>query len=348
MSKIQLQVSSPYDAPLHLTSAISVASRVWARNDIGTATIFVPRSDPKFSTIIEWGNLLRLNQLGLPSWVGVAVTREWSPQGVTLGCKSAEWLLGKKLSGQGKVYGAGSPVTVGHVANDLFTSAALYNNRIRNLKPGVFDASVHVFRKYDYADLLEAYRKLADDTGTEFWVDAGLRVHFRNTRGRNLVAGNSLVVLREGKHLVDVALSESAEEVITAAMALGNGSEIVARPKKSAQTSNPDFFRAEVLNVSGAASPEALEAPLYEHLAMRTQPKMTIDATIVNTNGPGQPFNPAFWVSDTLRVVLRHPLYSALTVRITAIEAVTSGKLRGVFEVIPPTYSAGYLPWSPV
>ena len=204
--RVQLAYSSPYDLLYKVTKDISVSTMTWVRNGVGTATIAVPISHPDFRRLVAWGNIFRLNSEELRPWVGQMVSRELSGGVMHLNCKSAEWMLQGKLTGQGKLYGATGGEAAGGVAASLFYNAAIANNDIRVLQPGIFSASQRVFREYNYEDLFKAWEALAADCGADFWVDERLQAHFSDQRGRNYA---DQLVLREGRQLSDVKVVES-------------------------------------------------------------------------------------------------------------------------------------------
>src|SRR5262249_35645902 len=152
---------------------------------------------------------------GVPPWVGLITERSASDGAVQVQLKSAEWLMQKKLTGSGLTFGAQGGDTSATIAYGLFQSAYLHNCRLPNLRPGAFTATRQHFKQYDYVDLYEEIRKLADEDGAAFWIDENLLLHFTNTRGTNKT---TTIKLREGKHLVNVRTSESAEDVLTAAV----------------------------------------------------------------------------------------------------------------------------------
>lgn len=328
MGRVQLQVNSKFNGLVTVTKDVAVTSRTWVRNDTGTATIVVPTSHPRLYDIIQWGNILRLREYGVPTWIGQAVSREWGYGTITLQCKSAEWMLQKKLTGQGRVYGAGGAVPAGQVAADLFYNAAVQNNDIRVLHGGAFTLSRRVFKEYNYADLYESFRKLAEETGGDFWVDENLVVHFCDNRGTDK---RGSTVLREGRHLSEVRIVESADDVLTAAIGLGEGDKVVDRAKLLLKLPDQPFFRAEVVDVNGATSPEMLNDPVRTELSTRGMPRIAVDANIQRINGTYGDF----WVGDLITLVVKHPIYRQLGVKVIGLELGDNETMRGIFEVIP-------------
>ncbi len=337
--RVQLAYSSPYDLLYKVTNSVAVGSMTWVRNGVGTATIDVPTSHPDFARLVAWGNVIRLNTSELRPWVGQVVRREWSGSVMRLGCKSAEWMLQGKLTGQGKLYGATGGETAGGVAASLFYNAAIVNNDIRVLQPGVFTAAQRVFREYNYEDLYKAWAALAADSGADFWVDERLQAHFTDQRGHNYT---DQVVLREGRQLSDVSVAESAEDILTAAVGIGDEISGAVRPTFRLRYSGSPFFRAQTISVSGARDDSALEWPVRSALTARGEPRLTVDATILKINGSyGN-----FWIGDSLTLVVKHPLVNKINVRVVGLEKGTDDTLRGVFEVIPAVSQTTLVPWT--
>lgn len=337
--RVQLSYSSPYDHLYKVTKDIAVTSMTWVRNGVGTATIDVPTSHPDLQRLVEWGNIFRLNSLDVRPWVGQMVSREWSNGVMHLGCKSAEWMLQGKLTGQGKLYGASGGEAAGGVAASLFYNAAIANNDIRVLQPGVFTASQRVFREYNYEDLFKSWEKLAADCGADFWVDEYLRAHFTDQRGRNLA---DTLVLREGRHLSDVRVVESAEEILTAAVGIGDEISGSIRPTFRLRYTNSPFFRAQTISVSGAKDESALEWPVRSALTEKGEPRLAVDANILKINGSYGDF----WIGDIITLVVKHPLLQKINVRVIGLEKGTGDVLRGIFEVIPAVSQTTLVPWT--
>lgn len=339
MPKVQVQVSSPRNEPLLVTKKCSVESSTWAKNDVGTTRIIVPTGSSEAEIIAGAGNIIRVVRKGLPIWAGVVTTEEWVDGRYTLGLKSAEWLAKGKLTGQGRVYGANGGAAAGSVAADLFQNAAHQNNDLRVLQAGTFDASTLIFRTYDYADLFEALKKLAEDQGADFWVDDKLRVHFRNQRGRDK---RDTVTLREGYNLTDVRIVQDYEEVVTAVIGLGEGNSIPAKSKRLLKQPNASFFRARVLNVSGAATPSMIEGPAREALRAGSQPRIAVEGNVAMINGAYADC----WIGDLVRVITRHPKHRSLSAQVVGVEIGTENKLRLVLEVIPSNTIGSPLDWT--
>lgn len=338
METIQIAVASPSDEMLLVTRDIAVTQRTWVRNDAGTATIVVATNHPKLTTICGEGNILRIRQYGIPTWVGQVVTRDWTDGQMTLGLRSAEYLLKGKRTGQGRVYGAKDATTVGAVAADLFQNAAVVNNPVRNLQPGSFQCATATFRQYTYADLFEALKGLAEDYGADFWVDDRLRAHFMQQRGADL---RNDVVLREGRHLSGVRVTEDFAEIATAVIALGEGSDVVEKPKLLNRLPSTRFFRADVLDVQKATTVDGLVEPVNQFFASRGQPRVVVDATVGKITGSYG----GFWVGDTVRLVTRHPFLRTLVARVNGIELGQAETLRAVFEVVPTTTLSSAVRW---
>ena len=339
MGRIQLSYRSPYNDIYGVTKSVAITSRVWVRNGIGTAAVYVPESHEDLRRLIQWGNIIVLTEDGVPPWIGQMVSREYDGHGFSLGLKSAEWMLQGKLTGQGRVYGAVASTSAGSVAADLFYNAAIANNDLRVLHPGIFSASASVFREYNYTDLLDAWQKLATDVGADFWVDGNLQAHFVDNRGTDK---RGSVVLREGRHLAEVKVVESAEDVVTAVIGLGDGGTVAEKPKLLLKHPNPVFFRAKTLEISGAATPDALNETVRQALVAGAAPSIAVDAAVLLRDGS---FG-GFWMGDIIQLVVRHPLYTIIDVKVIGIELSAQSVMRAIFQVIPKVVATDIQPWT--
>lgn len=339
MSNVQLQVFSKNDTLEFVTKTVAVTSRTWVRNEVGTATLVVPPSHPKLAALAEYGKIIRLVEKGFPTWVGQVVTREWDGNSglVSLNCKSAEWILQKKLTGQGRVYAGNSDTSAGAVARSVFENAARENSDLRQLKAGTFNAPRTAHREFNYADLFESLQKMAEDYGVDFWVDDQLRVHFTQ-RG---VDRRATVVLREERHLTNIRIGDSAEEMITAVVGLGEGSSIPEKPKLLRKLSGTPFFRAEIFDVNGVGSEDGLAEPVEETLLTRGQPRLMVDATVEKINGSYG----AFWVGDIVTLVTRNPFYRTVVAQVVGIERGEADSMRAVFGALPLNTYTRVVPW---
>lgn len=339
MGRIQLGYSTPYDQLIDVTKDVQVSSRVWVRNGVGTAQVYVPYSYRDWKNIITYGNILRMREYGVPTWTGVVVSREWTGNGFNIGCKSAEWLLSGKITGQGRVYGAQGGSDAGSVASDLLYNA-LANCDVDTIHPGSFRVTKKVFREYNYADLLDAWSKLADDTGADFWVDDQLRAHFLDLRGTDK---RSTVILREGRQLTDVRVVEGIEDFYNAIIGLGDGSKVMDKPKLLLKRPNTWLFRAKTLDVNGATTPDAMNDTVRQELE-NCEPTVAVDANVVKgTKGYG-----SFWLGDIITLVLKHPLYHTVQVKVNGLELGSENSMRGVFDVIDPLGEEAAVAWSTV
>lgn len=340
MSRVQVQVSSLTDDLQFLTNALAVTSRTWVRNDVGTATIVVPYSHPRLRELAAYGNVIRIKERNFPTWVGQVVQREWDSSNgtVVLSCKSAEWMLQKKVTGQGRVYAGNSGNSAGAVAYSIYDNAARANSDLRQIRPGYFNSPKTAHREYNYADLFEALKDMAEDYGADFWVDEELKLHF-TTRGADR---RGVVVLREGRHLSGVRVADSAEEMVTAVVGLGEGNSIPEKPKLLRKLTGTPFFRAEVLDVNGVGSEDALRSPVEEKLIKDGQPRVTVDASVERINGTyGN-----FWIGDTITLVTRHPFLRQVDVQVVGIERGESDSMRAVFSALPATQYTNIVPWT--
>jgi hypothetical protein len=340
MGNIQVQVSSQEDDILFLTKDLAVTSRTWVKNDVGTATLAVPYSHPRMQDLAAYGNIIRIRERGIQPWVGQVVNRSWdSTSGVvSLACKSAEWMLQKKITGQGRTYVGNSGYSAGTVAYAIFENAAIANNDLKQLKAGIFKAAAPVHREFNYADLFDALQDLAEDYTADFWVDETLRVHFTD-RG---VDRRERTVLREGRHLSGVRVTDSAEEMITAVIGIGAGDSIVKRPKYLRKLKEAPFFRAEAMDVSGVGAEAGLVEPVEGHLKKDGLPRVTVDASVERINGTYGDF----WIGDTVTLITRHPFLRRIDAEVIGIERGETDSLRVVFSVVTEVTSSNIVPWT--
>lgn len=352
--RIIAEFSSPRDELLGVCPYVSDVSREWIFNDFGTASFSLPGTTPRLYEFVNWGNIVRLHEEGVPSWVGVVTERKWNKGNVQLNLKSAEWLLQKKITRQGLLLGANGGVAAGAIASALFYSAAIRSNRVQNLKPGNFDATTMHFRQYDYVDLFDALQEMAEKDGAAFWVDTDLFVHYRNRRGVDKSQGNYPIVLYEDTQLIDVELTERIENVITAAMALGAGDSLTAKPKYGVAINHPRLFRAEVMNQSGVKTPAGLVEPTKAIIKERSEPELLVDATMLRYDNKrdGTPQFAEwgkFWLGDIVKLVLYSTGYPLeVSAQLIGAGIDEENKMRLVSKLVNlPVPPYEYLAWTP-
>lgn len=334
---VQLQISTPTDGDMSLTKHISVTQRTWVHNGIGTARFFVPNTNPLFARITAPGTIFRLREENIPTWIGIATSQDWVPGGVTLNCKSAEWFLTGSLVGQGRVYGAATPTNVGSVAYDVFMNACVANRPLHILKPGIFSATPMVFRSYSYDDAYDIISKLCEDTGAAFWVDDKLNLNCQDTRGRDL---RTSVMLREGKHLSDVELNVSFEDIYTAVISLSSATNVVDKYKVLKMVPSTSFFRAKRIDAGSDATPDMMVDTVQNFLQVNAHPRVAIKATVLPQAGAFP-----FWVGDRIRLILSNPVYSHIDVHILGTELGTDNRLSMVCVVMDTIRTGDIQPW---
>lgn len=348
MGRILVEYSDQYNYYSNVTPHAADVTRTWVRNDVGTAEMTFPLTTPNLWGIIQWGRIVRIHEYGVPSWVGVATEREWTDAGVTLHLKSAEWLLQKSITGQGLAFPAGT--RSGAIAYGLFASGYLVNRLYRPIRPGIFDGTKTRFKEpYNYADCWTELKNLADEDGADVWVDDKLYCHYRDMRGTDK---RTTVKLREGLHLVNVKVSDSIEDTLTKAIALGKGDTIPAKPKLSTSYNGDlGYERAEVLNFDTVDNPDGLREPLFQAIRDRVYPKFTIDAEFIKV--PSGAFWGQFFIGDIIEVLLTSYLDQSgkfqlnAPVRVLGMELGGEDRMRLVLEVIAPNYDIPFIAWQP-
>lgn len=340
MAKVNLVYAAP-DAVRLLGScgtATSV-SRTWVLNDIGTATYELPITQPDLSRIVELGAINWLYEDGVPPFVGYVEERSWTDSSVRVGLRSAEGLLRGQLTRQGLVLGADGQASVGTVAYNVFLSGVLRNSTVP-LRAGIFDAEGARFVEYSYADVFDAFSKLAENYRAAFWVDENLTVHFRSQRGADKTGS---VVLVQGRNLINVQITETIAETINAAVGLGEGNDLAKRPKKALRFTPVGQFKAEVLTLSGAADSETVTKMTEDELRKRRHPKITIDAELVKT----APEWGQFFLGDIVKVVSSVvPWGNEYNCRVVGVEIGQEDKMRLVLSVIPQTIGETPTTWT--
>ncbi len=351
--RIIITFSSPVDELIGVCPHAAGVTREWVENDFGTASFFLAGTTPNLTAFLADGNIVRIYEEGVPTWVGMVDEQQWQNGSVILQLKSAEWFLQGKVTRQGLLLGArGGGASAGSIASTLFTSA-MASCRVKNLKAGVFDATAVHFKQYDYADLFTAFTGLVETDGSAFWVDSNLKVHFRNARGHDLSMETAPLVLYENTQLHGVKVTRRISSVFTAMLAMGDGSSLGAKPKYGVARNNPHIFRARIVNLSGYQVPSALVGPARAQLAQESQPEFLLDATMARYGeADGGRFQFAewgkFWVGDTVRAVLysMNKTFNA-RVRVVGIGKDEEDTLRLVVKVISSADPYPLIPWSP-
>lgn len=331
------------DELLGATHYASEPNCVWVSNDIGTAELLLPRSTPNFTDIIQWGNILRVYQPHLPCWVGTVTGRTWVPGGVSLSLKSAEWFTTNRLSAHSVAPGT---VTAGRAAKALARSCL--NNGPSPLRLGTFDATKTCFNIWNYADLFTELKRMAEEYNAAFWVDEDLKVHFRDKRGEDLRDPTAPLVLREGKHLYGVTLTENAEEVVTAAIGMGSGSSLQDRVLVPRKIPNAVFFRSQLLDFDHLNREAAVKTATDKELLKRAVPRKVVDTRVLNLDGVWDYIR----IGNKLELVIHtaeEP--TSLNVEVLGMEVESGGSLRVVFDVLgqklQPTPETTPVKWAP-
>lgn len=349
MGQILVEYRGPTLEPLGVTPWASNVQRSWVRNDIGTASFELPATTPNLLAILEWGNIIYIHEEGVPTWVGQIKELSWTESGVEVSLKSAETLLKKRLTKQGLFSSdSGGVATNGAIAYSVFLSAVVNNDPLRVLSAGLFDASTTRFKlAYDYADAFDTLQTLATEDDADFWVDENLAVHFRNVRGDDLT---SSIVLREGRHLVDVKVVEQGDDLLTAAVVMGDsasgGTTTAERTKSALIWNNKDYFAAELITVSGVTDAAKLRSLGEEAIASRALPRVAIDADLVKLDDGTWG---GFFVGDIVQIVLsRRVGVTSYRARCVGLElGALEDRMRCVWEVEEGLAAVQFTTWSP-
>lgn len=330
MGRINLIYAPPDGSEiLGSCSTATAVQRAWVLNEVGTATYEVPLTEPRLAEIVAYGAINWLYEDGVPPFVGYVEERRWGDFGVSVGLRSAEGLLKGQLTRQSLVLGADGKMSTGVIAYNVFLSGVLRNGA-SPLRTGIFDAGKARFMEYSYADVLDAFAKLSESYKAAFWVDEDLRVHFRDSRGEDK---RTEIVLVHGRNLINVTVTESLADTINAAVGLGEGNDIAAKPKKAWRFTPTGQFRGEVFNLSNAADGETVAQLTEDELRQRRHPKVTIEAELIRE----APEWGLFFLGDIVRVVSPVvPWQSEYDCRVIGAEVGQENKMRLVLEVLPP------------
>lgn len=326
---------SPRNAPLAASKYIADVSRTWVWNDIGTASFQMPRSVPNIATLLAWGNIVRIVEDGLPTWVGTIEERVWSSGGVRVELRSMEQLLRGHITDQGLTFGENGGMAVGDIVRALALNA--WGNGWSPISLGGIAGATKQFKQYDYAALLDALQDLAAESKSSFWVDENLLLHFALERGRY----HADQPLRENRDLVNVTTTETRAEVLTNIIALGAGADLVDQPKLLLQYTDQPFFVAEVVDFSDAIDQLSLTVPTTEALKARLLPKVRIEADVVNSSSNWQKLR----MGDTLPLGVYTDVYRVFDAKVIGQEVAKGQAMRCVFELVLPLPTQAPTTW---
>lgn len=313
--------------PIGGTKYIADVSRTFAWNDVGTAAFKMARSLPNVSELLAWGNIVKIVEPGLPTWVGQVEDRQWSGGGVDLNLKSMEAQLDNYITDQGLVFGTNGGATSAEIVRGVTLNA--WGNGWTPLNLGGITGTKKHFKQYDYVVLGDAIRDLAEADKAAFWIDENLLLQYGPERG----VRRSNLLLRENIVLVNVTVTESKSEVLTNILALGKGNDLVDQPKLTVGYNNLEYYRAEVVDFSDAVDQLHLREPALGELRKRVAPTIRVEADIVNRNN--------LWASirvgDMIPVGVYTDKYVVLEAKIVGQELTSGQAMRCVFEWTPET-----------
>lgn len=328
---------TPLGRPISITKRVANVSRSWVRNDIGKGSLALPRTLPDLMTIVSWGNIVRIVEQDLDPWVGVInQQRSWSSGSVEIQLDSLESLLTGHITDQGLRLGAaagGMPSR--EIARTIITNAL--GNGWSPLSVGSLAGTKVHYKEYDYAVLFEALKDLATEDDAWFWVNENRQIYFQPTRGISIED----TFLAENAQLYNVRSTEDASEVVTNILGLGDGSDLVEKPKLLRRIRNPYFFKAEVIDYPDILDQAGMISPVTEELKKRGKPKVTIDAEIPNINNVWQKIR----MGNRINIGTYRDQYIVERTRIVGIEAVTGSPLRCLFETIQNEQYGPVEPW---
>lgn len=325
-TQVGVVFSTGRDVYIKGTKYVSDITRSWVWNDVGTASFLVPRSLPGFTEVIKYGNIVRIYEEGLPTWVGVVVGHSFSMGGCTLNLNSAEWLLTRYFTDQGLRLGADNGgLPAGQIAKILFENAT--TNGWTSLKLGTTNVDIKHFKEYDYAELFASIRDLAEEDKAAFWVDADLKFHYVKERGTT----QQNFILVENVDLVDCSTDGTVEDLVTNGLALGEGNELIDRPKKLLQIPNANIFSAAVFEYDAVIDQQGLVGPLTEDLRKLSTEVVTVDCNVVNRNGNWA----RIAMGNTVTIGVWKEMYTTFQAKVIGIELGTNEAMRVVLEMLP-------------
>jgi hypothetical protein len=336
-----ISVHNHYDKPLLSTKYIADVTRTWVWNDVGTASFAVPRTHPRLAEIVEWGNIIRIAEPDLPTWIGQVVDRTWTKEGVQLDLRSMEATLADYITDQGLVFGADGHTTSGAIVRAVARNA--WGNGWTPVTLGGTFVDIYHYKQYDYAVLLDILQDLAAEDKAAFWIDETLRLQYAIERG----AQRADEILIQDVDLINVSVRESRSEVLTNALALGAGSDLVSQPKLGLAYGGPlgyepaTYYHAEVLDFNEAIDQNALRAPTIAALKDRFRPKLTVEAEVIDRNNNWKKLR----MGDYVLIAYWADTFKTARAKIIGQELSPGSAMRCVFEVIPELPTQDPLDW---
>jgi hypothetical protein len=340
MPQTVLAYTLPDGSDLRVSPFATNVSRAWVLNDVGTATFDLPAETPDLARVCQFGALHWLYEDGVPPFVGEVEQVSFSDTGtVSVGLRSAEYLLRGQITRQSVLFGESSPVSAGAVAAGVFESAVTRNGR-SPLRPGVFDAENATFLKATYADCFDVFSKLTEDHKAAFWVDDHLRVHFRGRRGSDK---RDSVLLFQGRNLLSATVTGSVADTINAAVVVADSNNPADGRTAALRYDTTGQFRAAVLTLSGAKDQAQARQFGVDTLRERRWPTMTLEGYVPRTAAEWG----SFFLGDIVRVVT--PLVPWKNEHICRVIAAELGpqedQMRFVFSIINETAAETPATW---
>lgn len=323
------------DQPVGGTKYIADVTRTFAWNDVGTAGFRMARSHPNIANLLAWGNIVRIVEPGLPTWVGRIEDRAWSGGGVSLNLKSMEALLEGYVTDQGLVYGTNGGATSADIVRG--TAASAFGNGWTPLALGSAVGPKKHFKQYDYAALSDVLKDLAAEDKAAFWIDDKLRLNYAPQRG----VVRSDITLVENRSLVNVQVTESMSEVLTNILSLGKGNDLVSQPKLLLQYPNQTYYRAEVVSFSDAIDQAHLREPATAELKKRLRPTIRVEADIVNEDDLWSKVK----IGDTIPLGVYSDRYLTIAAKIVGQEITSGQAMRCLFEWDPEEPTTEPVDW---
>lgn len=322
-----------------LTKTASNIVRSWVKNDTSTASFEIAADNPKAASILKTGNIIRIRETDVPTWVGLI--EEYKKEGGVYQCnlKSAEWLLQKHITPQTVNVPAGTAL---NVAVEQLVAAGIYSavGGTPLIMQPVRPMGFAVFKQWQYADVFEELKKLCDEFGIHFWVDASLNINVAAERGQDY-RSTQLAHLRENRNFLDVVVTQSINEIVTAVVALGEGNDIAAKPKAGRRIPHPTIFRAEQIEAKGATTPEMAQVAADNYLRAHYYPRVTIEGRLTN--------NRAIWkyinIGNFVTIVLADGTkYQSI---VEGMQLENDGTMRLVFTALNTTPLPTIMAWYP-
>ena len=285
----------PHQRLATLQTARSV-KRGWRLGDLTGATFEVSPDDAAFSIqaerhLLSLGNMVVIEETGLPSWVGFVDKVAWGLKatGVAVEAKEAGSLLQERKTPKQFLVAENTSSAARrlmHEANAQNPTGILVGALERGCLATVDLSSMSV------ADALD---NLCEISGQEWWVEpavspSGVDLTLRVSSARGEDKSGS-IVLREGQ-LVDAKYVLDADNIVASLTVVGSGASFATRPaatvsvsgkaERAAQSSESASVAGQVLTATEEQSARLLPwlGPATARDLVSVSPQLSDDATL--------------------------------------------------------------------